>query len=116
MMAHISSEAVAPPSIMTLEQIEQAQPNPDAALIVKCERFCVTNAEWDRLYENDQLLEADSLAGENVRLMDEIACLRAQSAAGRNAKLKAVHALWPDGLGAGFELVQSVLDDFRAAG
>ncbi|WP_046901553.1 hypothetical protein [Gluconobacter oxydans] len=116
MMVHVSSGAVAPLSIMALEQIEQAQPNPDAALIAKCERFCVTNAEWDRLYHGGQTLDTDSLAGENVRLMDEIAALRAQSAAGRNAKLKAVQALWPSGLGEGFELVQSVVDDFRAAG
>ncbi|MBS1037188.1 hypothetical protein [Gluconobacter cerinus] len=116
MMVHVSSGAVVPPSIMTLEQIEATQPNPDAALIAKCERFCVTNAEWDRVYHGGQTLDADSVAGENVRLMDEIAGLRAQSAAGRNAKLKAVQALWPGGLGEGFELVQSVLDDFRAAG
>ncbi|MBS1067159.1 hypothetical protein [Gluconobacter cerinus] len=116
MMVHVSSGAVVPPSIMTLEQIEATQPNPDAALIAKCERFCVTNAEWDRVYHGGQTLDAESLAGENVQLMDEIAGLRAQSAAGRNAKLKAVQALWPGGLGEGFELVQSVLDDFRAAG
>ncbi|GFE96543.1 hypothetical protein [Gluconobacter sp. Gdi] len=116
MMVQVSSGAVVPPSIMTLEQIEATQPNPDAALIAKCQRFCVTNAEWDRVYHGGQTLDADSVAGENVRLMDEIAALPARTASGRNAKLKAVQALWPAGLGEGFELVQSVLDDFRAAG
>lgn len=116
MMAHVSSGAVVPPSLMALDQIEQAQPNSDAALIAKCDRFCTTNADWDRLYDGGQTLDADSLAAENVRLMDEIAALPARTASGRNAKLKAVQALWPEGLGEGFELVQSVLDDFRAAG
>lgn len=116
MMTHVSSGAVVPSSIMALEQIEQATPSPDAALIAKCEQFCPTNAEWDRMYDGGQTLDADSLAGENVRLMDEIAALPARTASGRSAKLKAVQALWPDGLGDGFELVQSVLDDFRAAG